>query len=238
MHIFYSPGNHEKCIHLDPSESGHCIRVLRLKTGDRVGVINGEGVFYTSRILKPDPENTLLEIVSEIKNYGKRNYSLHIAIAPTKNMERFEWFIEKSVEIGIDEITPVYCQRSERTKLRVDRLRRVILSAVKQSRNAYLPKLNMPATFDDIAGKDTDAEKYIAHCSDEPKDHLVSIPVKHKNVLILIGPEGDFSEPELVKASANGFVPVSLGPGRLRTETAGVVAAQIISDRNIIAELK
>ncbi len=236
MHIFYSPGEHDTFILLESSESNHCIRVLRLRQDDEVGVINGEGVFYKTRIVEADPVNTKLEILSSVKNFGKRNYYLHVAIAPTKNTERFEWFLEKATEIGMDEITPIYCQHSERKKLRTGRLGKVILSAVKQSQKAYLPLLNTPVKYDDFLKLNHVAEKYIAYCSDYVSDFLINIPAQMNKYLIIIGPEGDFSPSEITTAINNGFTPVSLGQSRLRTETAGVVAAQIISDRSIISE--
>jgi 16S rRNA (uracil1498-N3)-methyltransferase len=234
MHLFYCPGDHTDYIHLDTSESKHCIKVLRLTKNEEVGVINGQGVLYKTRIVFPDLKHTTLKVITSIKNYGKRNYYLHIAIAPPKNIERFEWFLEKVTEIGIDEITPVYCHRSERLKLRTERLEKIILSAVKQSQKAYMPLLNMPVKYNDFIENISDIGKYIAYCSEKNQNYLVLVPEINKKNLVIIGPEGDFTPLEIENALANGFIPVSLGQSRYRTETAGVVTAQIISDRYII----
>ncbi|MBC7774147.1 MAG: RNA methyltransferase, partial [Phycisphaerae bacterium] len=152
---------------------------------------------------------------------------LHIAIAPTKQMERLEWFLEKATEIGVDEITPLLCKRSERETLRLDRLEKILVSAMKQSLRAWLPKLNAPTRFQDFAKKTSETQKRLAWCSDEPLPHLKNTISPQQDTVIAIGPEGDFSPEEVQLALANGFQGVSLGKARLRTETAGLLAVGV-----------
>lgn len=235
MHIFYCPQEHLNYINLDRSESHHCINVLRFKEQDIINVMDGKGTMSTARILKADPEQVKLEILSSEKKYGKKDYYLHIAIAPPKNIARFEWFLEKSTEIGIDEISPVFTNRSERLNLRSDRLNKIMLAAVKQSRKAYLPVLNRALPYTEFVAKQKAPDKFIAYCGNEVKDYLINIKACKNNILVLIGPEGDFTSDEIELALDNAFIPVSLGNNLLRTETAGVVAAQIIADQRLIA---
>jgi 16S rRNA (uracil1498-N3)-methyltransferase len=195
-----------------------------MQTGDSIIVIDGKGGYYEAEITLPHHKRCEFRIVKATQNFGKRNYRLHIAIAPTKNIERIEWFIEKATEIGIDEITPLLCRFSERKNVKDERLEKIIVSAAKQSKKAYFPVLNPLTPFDQFL-KSAKAENcYIAHCYEQDKKQL-SIELKgQKDVLILIGPEGDFSKEEVESAMKAGFVPVTLGDSRLRTETAGVVA--------------
>lgn len=223
MALFYVPdlalGNV-----LPEEESQHAVKVLRLKVGDQVVIVDGVGGYYKAKITNPHPKHCGFEIVETQSGFGKRNYKLHIAIAPTKNIERLEWFIEKATEIGIDEITPVVCRFSERKVIKEERLQKIIVSAAKQSVKAYFPRLNPLCTFDDLIKNHQEDTKFIAHCYDQDKKLLQTEYRKSTDVLILIGPEGDFSKDEVEKAVLSGFVPVSLGESRLRTETAGVVA--------------
>lgn len=233
-HWFYSPGDHDTNLKLDKSESHHCINVLRLKEKDIIQVINGKGTLSTAKIIFADPAGVELEILSSVKEFGKKEYYLHIGIAPPKNIARFEWFLEKSVEIGIDEITPIFTHRSERVNIRPDRLNKIILSAVKQSGKAYIPEFNKPINFKEFIINLKTPRRYIADCNADIKDHLLFIRENLSSVLIIIGPEGGFTSEEIVEASHNGFISVSLGQSLLRTETAGVVAAQIIADRMLL----
>lgn len=235
MHIFYSPGNHDDSITLDRSESHHCINVLRCKEKDIVRVINGRGTIYTSRILSADPGQVKLEILSFDKEYEKREYYLHIALAPPKNIARFEWFIEKATEIGIDKITPIITHRSERVNIRLERLNKIILAAVKQSGKAYLPVLDKPLPFNQFIKVSEATCKYIADCKASTKEHLIYMKGNLKDTIIIIGPEGDFTSEEMNNALHYGYIPVSLGKSLLRTETAGIVAAQIIANRMLIS---
>jgi 16S rRNA (uracil1498-N3)-methyltransferase len=223
MALFYVPDLTSGTV-LPEEESQHAVKVLRLQSGDTIDVVNGTGGFYHARITNPHPKHCRFEITESIPEYGKRNYKLHIGIAPTKNIERLEWFIEKATEIGIDEITPIICRFSERKIIKAERLEKIIISAAKQSVKAYFPKLNPLCTFDELIKNHQSSLKFIAHCYEEDKRLLQTECTKSKDVLILIGPEGDFSIEEVQKAISNGFIPVSLGNSRLRTETAGVVA--------------
>lgn len=224
MHLFYTPNIDHEIYLLDETESGHCIRVLRLKKGDTVNLIDGRGGFYTAVIEKPDPRRCEVKVVDKKENFGKRNYSLHLAVAPTKSIDRFEWLLEKATEIGVDEITPLLCEHSERKHIRTDRLMKVITSSVKQSLTAYHPKLNELTPFRDFLEKDFEGTKLIAHCYESEKPHIKHTLPPNGRYTILIGPEGDFSEEEVGLAIKAGFSPISLGNSRLRTETAGVVA--------------
>ncbi|MCQ2347909.1 MAG: 16S rRNA (uracil(1498)-N(3))-methyltransferase [Paludibacteraceae bacterium] len=223
MYLFYTPDiatNH--C--LSEEESGHCVRVLRYTKGDEILLTDGQGSTYTARITNPHPKHCEFEIISQEKQAKGHDFYLHIAIAPTKNVERLEWMVEKCTEIGVDEITPLLCRFSERKQLRTDRLQKIVLSAAKQSLTPYLPKLNELTPFDVFIQNAKEQDKFIAHCYKEDKKVLKDEIRKGRDVLVLIGPEGDFSEQEIQDALQRGFVPVSLGNSRLRTETAGVVA--------------
>ena len=225
MYLFYTP--YIDTIHcLSEEESAHCVRVLRYSLGDEILLTDGRGTTYTARITNPHPKHCEFEILTEEKQAKGHNFHLHIAIAPTKSVERLEWMIEKCTEIGVDEITPLLCRFSERKQLRTDRLQKIILSAAKQSLTPYLPVLHELTPYDafvrDQAAKEQ--QNFIAHCYKEDKRVLQHEILPGRDVLVLIGPEGDFSEQEVKEALDLGFVPVSLGNSRLRTETAGVVA--------------
>ena len=228
MYLFYCP-DIEKEQTLSEEESGHCVRVLRYTTGDEILITDGRGTTYTARITNPHPKHCDFEILSREKQEKHHAFHLHIAVAPTKNIERLEWAIEKCVEIGVDEITPLLCRFSERKQLRTDRLEKIILSAAKQSLTPYLPVLHELTPYDEYIqrkGQHPGQQNFIAHCYKEDKRVLKNEIEKGRDVLVLIGPEGDFSEQEIADALALGFVPVSLGNSRLRTETAAVVACE------------
>ena len=231
MSLFYVP-NIASGLVLPEEESQHAVKVLRLQVGDAITVVDGVGGFYNATITNPHPKHCAFEIAEAILEYGKRDYKLHIAIAPTKNIERLEWFIEKATEIGIDEITPIICRFSERKVIKEERLEKIIVSASKQSVKAYFPKLNPLCTFDELMKNHQASQKFIAHCYEEDKKLLQNEITKSSDVLILIGPEGDFSKDEVQKALSFGYVPVSLGNSRLRTETAGVVACHTVAILN------
>ena len=226
MYLFYCPDIETKQT-LSEEESGHCVRVLRYSVGDEILITDGKGTTYTARITNPHPKHCDFEILSREKQEPHHHFHLHIAVAPTKNIERLEWAIEKCVEIGVDEITPLLCRFSERKQLRTDRLEKIILSAAKQSLTPYLPVLHELTPYDEFISRqkeDVSTQKFIAHCYKEDKRVLKNEIEQGRDVLVLIGPEGDFSEQEIAAALAAGFVPVSLGNSRLRTETAAVVA--------------
>lgn len=224
MHLFYTPDINADYYTLNEEESKHCIKVLRLQNADEVFLIDGRGGFYTASILDAHPKKTLLKITETKQGYGKRNHYLHIAIAPTKNIERTEWFLEKATEIGIDEVSLVISDRSERKEVKPERLKKVITSAVKQSIKAYHPVLNDPLSFKRFVQDQHQEQKFIAHCMDGFKISLKEEIRLHSNYLIMIGPEGDFSPSEVNLALETGFIPITLGDSRLRTETAALEA--------------
>lgn len=225
MQIFYTPGITSPVHYLDESESRHCIRVLRMKKGDPVTMVDGKGNLYEGIINNPDQRQCEIRVTNIINNYGKRNYRLHIAISPLKNQDRFEWFVEKSVEAGIDEITPLFCKNTEKQGIKSDRINKIINSAMKQSLKAFRPELHKPAEFCDFIGSCSGGIKMIAHCNNETeRNSIMSVYRKGEDAIILIGPEGDFTEEETGIALAGGFLPVHLGSSRFRTETAGVAA--------------
>jgi 16S rRNA (uracil1498-N3)-methyltransferase len=231
MALFYVPTLASGTV-LPEEESQHAVKVLRLQAGDNITIVDGTGGFYKAKISNPHPKHCSFEITETIPEYGKRDFYLHIAIAPTKNIERLEWFIEKATEIGIDEITPIICRYSERKVIKAERLEKIIVSAAKQSVKAYFPKLNPLCTFDELLKNQYDSQKFIAHCYEDNKKLFQNEIHKSSDVLILIGPEGDFSKEEVQKALSLEYIPVSLGNSRLRTETAGVVACCTVNLRN------
>jgi 16S rRNA (uracil1498-N3)-methyltransferase len=235
MHLFYTPDITFDIYTLNEEESKHAIRVLRLKTGDRIQLIDGNGGFYEAEIIDDHQKRCSVKVVSKQTEFGKRNWKLHIAIAPTKNNDRMEWFIEKATEIGIEEITPIDCEKSERTVTKTERLNKVAISAIKQSLKAFLPKINELTEFKKFLASTSgfSGEKFIAHChSREALPHIKTLYTPHQNVLILIGPEGDFSHVEVQLAIENGFKEISLGQSRLRTETAALYACTVMNVLN------
>lgn len=232
MHLFYSNQITGKHHQLPPDESKHCIRVLRLHQGDTAYLTDGLGTLYTTVIVDDNYKSCKLEVTQTQHEYGKRNFSLHLAVAPTKNINRYEWFLEKATEIGVDTITPLICRHSERSAVQPDRLNKVIVSAMKQSLKAYLPKLNPATTMQKFLSQEMNAEKYIAYCGEEYKALLRDNYKKEKDAVILIGPEGDFSPDEIAAAMQKKFKPISLGESRLRTETAALMACTVINILN------
>lgn len=228
MNLFYIKEITEDTIKLNEEESRHCSKVLRLRKGDHVFLLNGKGSMYEAVIEVPDAKACILGLIKEEKKVSNRGYQLTIAIAPTKNMDRFEWFAEKATEIGIDFIVPLICQHSERKDLKTDRLEKILVSAMKQSGQLYLPQIVKPTSFKDFVNQPFAGDKMIAHCEPGNKSEFKHSITPGKNVLILIGPEGDFSPAEISIAINNGFSPVSLGETRLRTETAGLVACHTV----------
>lgn len=222
MNIFHAPDISAGV--LPEEESAHAVRVLRLTEGAEIIILDGTGGYYEAKITLAHPKKCLFEVVNSVPDAGKRNFYLHVAIAPTKNIERFEWFLEKATEIGIDEITPLLCRFSERKILKPERLEKIIVAASKQSVKSRFPKLNDLIAFDRFIAGQKVKGKFIAHCYDGEKTHLKDAVVNSEEILILIGPEGDFSREEVEMAQAGGYMPITLGQSRLRTETAGVVA--------------
>lgn len=226
MHLFYTPDLVAGQSHyqLNEEESKHCIRVLRLDKDAQVQLIDGRGGLYMATIVDPHPKRTLLGIATSTQEYQKRNHYLHIAVAPTKNIERIEWFLEKATEIGVDEVSLIICQRSERKEAKADRLNKIITAAVKQSLKAYHPLLNEAVALPKLLGKPFSGQKFIAHCEPGDKIDLKSAIAPNGNYLVLIGPEGDFTPHEIDEALKSDFKPITLGDSRLRTETAALEA--------------
>ncbi|MBK7938614.1 MAG: 16S rRNA (uracil(1498)-N(3))-methyltransferase [Lewinellaceae bacterium] len=214
---------------LDEEESRHLLTVLRRKVGDHLQLTDGRGFFYEAELAETGKRHALARILTQTPAPPERPARLHLAIAPVKQIERFEWFLEKAVEIGVDEITPLLCRRSERDKIRTDRLEKILVSAMKQSLRARLPRLNELTAFQQFVKSATEEKKYLAWCSDEPLPHLKTLVSTAQDTLIAIGPEGDFSSEEVDWALKNGFAGVSLGAARLRTETAGILAVSVVN---------
>lgn len=229
MHLFYIPNISTDMQLLPPEESAHCIKVLRLKKGDTIYLTDGNGGLHKTSIILDHPKKCVIQIMESQQAVGKRDFKIHLAVAPTKNINRFEWFLEKSTEIGIDEITPILCTHSERKIIKPERLKKVITAAMKQSLKAYHPKLNEISSFDKFVQMTEGDQKFIAYCSESYKNQLKDKYTKGKSVIVLIGPEGDFSPAEVEAAIINGYQPIGLGPSRLRTETAAVVACHTVN---------
>jgi 16S rRNA (uracil1498-N3)-methyltransferase len=227
VNLFYQPKIDEGVLNLDVEESRHAIKVLRKVKGDELSLTDGKGCFYTARITQDDPKKCGFEII-EKKQVAKREYQIHIAIAPTKNADRMEWFVEKATEISIDKISFILCQNSERKTINLDRIEKIAISAMKQSGQAWLPQFSDIVPFKEIL-KNEASQKFIAFVDDQNPDHLKSMAKVNGNYLVLIGPEGDFREEELNLALQSDFKKVSLGKNRLRTETAGLVACQVLN---------
>jgi len=227
MNIFYKPDISDDKLLLDKHESHHCLNVLRYRRGDKVRIIDGKGGLYIAQIESEDPKACGVRIISKHENFEALPYELHIAIAPTKSMDRFEWFIEKATEIGVSSITPIICQRSERRNIRMDRIVKVAVSAMKQSVKAYLPRINDPVDFSIWIEQGHAGLKFIAHCMETPKKDIRTVELSDITH-VFIGPEGDFTPDELLRAKQNNFESLSLGDYRLRTETAGMMVCSAV----------
>jgi 16S rRNA (uracil1498-N3)-methyltransferase len=229
MQIFYAPDITSDTYTLNGNESKHCVRVLRMTKGTGVRLIDGKGNLYEGIISNPDSKKCVIDITEIINDFEKRNYYIHIAISPLKNPERFEWFVEKSVEIGIDEITPLICRNTEKRGIKAERVNNLIISAMKQSIKATKTVLNEPCLFNDFLNGDFKGSRLIAHCKETfNRSNISEVYSNNENALILIGPEGDFSDDEIDSAIKKNFISVHLGHSRLRTETAGVTACHSI----------
>ncbi len=228
MILFYTDDVDGNIARLDVEQARHCVQVLRKKEGDAISFVDGTGNFYEGIIQETGKKKCVIQILKTHHSFNKRPFKLHIAIAPTKNINRLEWFLEKATEIGIDEISLIICNHSERRKVRTDRLRKILVSAMKQSLKAYLPILHEPISFKQfVQTPRINCSKYIAQGAENmPLKDNYEAP---KDVLLLIGPEGDFSKQELTLAYANDFQGVNLGNSRLRTETAGIVACHTLN---------
>lgn len=228
MQLFYEPDFDltASLIKINPVESRHISKVLRKNIGEIIYITNGSGLIAQGILKSNHPKKCEVE-VHKIDKHDVSKTHLHIAIAPTKANDRFEWFLEKATEIGIQEITPLLCEHSERRTIKLERYEKVLQAAMKQSLSSFLPKLNTFTSFQDFIKRDLKSEKFIAHCENEPKESLAKL-VTHTNT-ILIGPEGDFSHSEIELAKSSGYDPISLSTSRLRTETAGIVACHTVN---------
>lgn len=232
MQLFYNPNisDNAKEVTLDKEESRHIVKVLRMKESDTFKITNGKGSFFSAEIISANPKSCLVKIISQEKQ-NPLPYQLHLAVAPTKLNDRYEWFLEKATEIGISEITPIICDHSERKTIKPERYEKILQSAMKQSLKAYLPVLNEAVSYKDFidSKKSSEELKYIAHCEETDKKSLKAVLLPRQKITIMIGPEGDFSNEEIQFAKQSGFIPVTLGESRLRTETAAVVACHSVA---------
>ena len=230
MQLFYNSDISEQnnTFTFPKDESRHIVKVLRKKVGDTLYITNGNGFLFTAKIAIADQKNCVVSIKnSEFKK--PTDYKLHLAVAPTKMNDRYEWFLEKATEIGITSITPIFCDHSERKNVKLDRFEKILQSAMKQSLHLYLPTLNQPISFKDYINQDFSGDLFIAHCEETDKKSLKSEIKPNTEITILIGPEGDFSVNEIETAIKNKFIPVTLGNTRLRTETAAIVACHSVA---------
>jgi len=230
MQLFYNPEITEESsqIVFSKEESKHIVKVLRKQVGDKLQITNGKGWLFNAEISIPNIKKCIATIVSK-QQQQQRLIKLHVAVAPTKMNDRYEWFLEKATEIGIETITPIICDHSERKIIKPERFEKILQSAMKQSLNCYLPKLNDPIPFKEFIKQDFSGQRFIAHCEETKRKSFKSELTANHDVTILIGPEGDFSVKEIEIAIANKFIPVTLGETRLRTETAAIVVCHSVA---------
>ncbi len=217
---------------LSEETSKHVVQVLRINTNENILITNGHGQVLTATITKADKKNAEVQIISKSVS-PKIAPQIGIGISPIKNANRFEWFLEKATEIGVSSIHPIICERTEKSHFRYDRMKNIIVSAMLQSRQSWLPTLYQPISFKMIVEDQRYENKYIAHCIDDEKSHLNNQRISSRDQIILIGPEGDFTKEEVTTAINNNYIPISLGETRLRTETAGIVAAVLLLNKSI-----
>ena len=228
MNVFYLPDAQIGTISFPEEESKHIVKVLRMKEGDHFCVTDGNGSLYDAELIDAHPKRAMADLSNQRAGYDIRDFKVSIAIAPTKLNERTEWFLEKATEIGIDEVKLFSSYHSERRVANVERFKKIVVSAMKQSVKSKMPVVEEMIQFDKLVRQNYEGQKFIAWIDDDVKDQLCDLYKKGENALVLIGPEGDFSKEEVALAKENGFVPVSLGEARLRTETAAVVACHTI----------
>ena len=235
MHRFYCPDIADT-LTLGEEDSKHCVKVLRMSEGDTIEVVDGNGTLYTCRITMAHPKRCAIEVLDQQTQTPHWGHRIVLAIAPTKNLDRIEWLVEKCVEMGIDRIIPLRCHNSERTVLKTERLKKIMVAAMKQSLKATLPQLDEMTSIMDVIAEPCDGTRCIAYCDALlPREQRLTLARAYQpgsDVMVLIGPEGDFSPEEVQAATAAGFVPVTLGESRLRTETAGLMAVASIHALN------
>ena len=228
MHLFFRDDISQSAIEFDREESRHIIKVLRLHKGDFIHITDGKGTLAEAVIIDDSVNGCVSEISKRKKKERERKYNLCIALAPTKNHDRFEWFVEKATEIGADEIIPLICERSERTTVKQERLKNLAIAAIKQSQSVFLPQIGEPVSFNDFIKSKKEEQKFICTL-ESTAGHLKDLCKPGSDVVVLIGPEGDFTKEEVNLSAQDGFTAVSLGSSKLRTETAGVVACSVIN---------
>ncbi len=228
MNVFYLPTAQLGIISFPEEESKHIVKVLRMKEGDCFCVTDGKGSMFDAELVDAHPKRATANLTNQRNGYDIRDFKLSIAIAPTKLNERTEWFLEKATEIGIDEVKLFASYHSERRVANVERFKKIVVAAMKQSVKSKMPVVEDIVPFEKLVKQDFDGQKFIAWIDDDVKEQLCDLYKKSENVMVLIGPEGDFSKEEVQLAKDNGFVPVSLGEARLRTETAAVVACHTV----------
>ena len=233
MQLFYQPNLELNTTQLlNEEESRHCTQVLRLKTGDIIHITNGHGSLFDAELIEVNHKKCVIAITKEIKTIKPLNYSLHLAIAPTKNMDRMEWFVEKAIEMGIDEITPLICSRSERKEIKTERLKKVAVSAMKQSLKYFIPQINEAIYFNDFISKTKIDNAFICFGEAPQNNQLHTFQTNQKHNIFLIGPEGDFTPKEIISATEKGYQALNLGTSRLRTETAAMHVVSIVNFKN------
>jgi len=233
MQLFYNSNikSDDKSFFFDKEESKHIVKVLRKKESDKIFLTNGLGYLFESEIISASEKKCEIRIAN-VRFFEPTSYHIHIAVAPTKMNDRLEWFLEKATEIGIHEITPIICDNSERKVYKIDRAEKIVQSAMKQSLQMYLPKINEPISYSQFVKQQLEGQKFIAHCEETERKAFQNEIRANEKVTILIGPEGDFSTKEIKLALENQFIPVTLGNTRLRTETAALVACHTIVVKN------
>ncbi|PWI29210.1 16S rRNA (uracil(1498)-N(3))-methyltransferase [Flavobacteriaceae bacterium LYZ1037] len=230
MQLFYNPDITQEVTEIvfSKEESRHIVKVLRKSAGDILHITNGLGWLFTAKITVADIKNCVA-VINAREKQAKRAYYVHLAVAPTKMNDRYEWFLEKATEIGIDSITPIICENSERRVIKIERFKKILQAAMKQSLSCYLPKLHDAISYKEFISQSFSGQKFIAHCEESDKKSLKNEIIPNQDLTILIGPEGDFSVKEIEQALQSQFIPVTLGNTRLRTETAAIVACHSIA---------
>lgn len=233
MQLFYNANisSNDSEIRFSKEESRHIIKVLRKSVGDTLNITNGKGWLFSAELTLAAIKNCIA-VIKTANLQPKKTYQLHLAVAPTKMNDRYEWFLEKATEIGVDTITPIFCDNSERRVIKVERFNKILQAAMKQSLNCYIPILEQAQSFKSFLNQDFKGQKFIAHCENSDRKSLKNELKDNEDVIILIGPEGDFSPSEIKQALANNFVPITLGTSRLRTETAAIVACHSVAYAN------
>jgi 16S rRNA (uracil1498-N3)-methyltransferase len=233
MQLFYEPNILTQPF-LNEDDSKHCIKVLRNKVGDTINLVDGKGNWVTAKIVNTNFKNLKLDLQITVSEYNKTDYYIHIAIAPTKNTDKIEWFLEKAVEIGVDEITFLQTNKSERKELKLNRLEKIAISAMKQSKKAYLPKINPLIKINEFLKADfSNFEKYVAYVDGDNQNYLHNLANQMGKYLVMIGPEGDFDMKEVENMKAKDFQCISLGKSVLRTETAGIYICNVLNMINL-----